>query len=103
MKKFICRAGVGLLIFSASYQTGAEQKFVLPPETARLKSGEGLELVSAQCLLCHSADYISTQPKLTRAQWTAAVQKMQQNYAATIVTNKVEALVEYLTKNYGRE
>ena len=42
-------------------------------------------------------------PRLTRAQWTATVTKMQQKYAAPISTNNVEALVSYLTVNYGRE
>ena len=81
----------------------AADTFKLPPDTARLKPGPGAALVTAQCLLCHSADYISTQPRLTRAQWTATVTKMQQKYAAPISTNNVEALVSYLTVNYGRE
>jgi hypothetical protein len=68
-----------------------------------LKAAPDAELVTAQCLICHSADYISTQPRLTRAQWQATVVKMQQKYAAPIATNNVERLVEYLAKNYGRE
>ena len=81
----------------------AADSFKLPPDTAKLKPSAGAALVTAQCLLCHSADYISTQPRLTRAQWTATVTKMQQKYAAPISTNNVEALVSYLTVNYGRE
>ncbi|MDB6122166.1 MAG: putative sulfite:cytochrome c oxidoreductase (Subunit b) protein [Pedosphaera sp.] len=83
----------------------AEQKFTLPPETTKLKPGPGSELVTAQCLLCHSADYIATQPRLTRTVWKAEVTKMQQKYGAPISTNSVnaDALVEYLTKNYGKE
>ena len=91
-----------LLAASASAVFGADS-FKLPPETTKLKPGAGAALVTAQCLLCHSADYISTQPRLTRAQWTATVIKMQQKYAAPISTNSVEALVSYLTVNYGRE
>src|SRR5262245_54250767 len=81
----------------------AEVKFPLPPDTSKLKSGFGLEVVSAQCLLCHSADYISTQPKLSRAAWKVTVLKMQQKYGAPIQTNAVDSLVEYLSKNYGSE
>jgi hypothetical protein len=77
--------------------------FSLPPENNTLKPGPGVELVTAQCLLCHSADYIGTQPRLTRAVWKAEVLKMQQKYGAPIATNNVDALVEYLTINYGRE
>ena len=79
----------------------ADTSFKLPPETARLKPGPGLEIVSANCMLCHSVDYISTQPRLTAAQWRASVLKMQAKYGALIATNKVDALVDYLAKNYG--
>jgi len=81
----------------------AEMRFPLPPETPKLKPGSGSGLVTAQCLLCHSADYVSTQPKLSRAAWQAVVLKMQQKYGAPIQTNAVDALVEYLAKNYGAE
>ncbi len=81
----------------------AEVRFPLPPETVKLKPSSGSDLVSAQCLLCHSADYISTQPKLSRAAWKATVVKMQQKYGAPIQTNAVDSLVEYLSKNYGSE
>ena len=81
----------------------AEPSLKLPPETARLKPGPGVELVTAQCLLCHSADYISTQPRLTRPAWKASVLKMQQKYGAPIATNKVDALADYLAQNYGAE
>jgi hypothetical protein len=81
----------------------AEKSFTLPQETATLKPGPGAELVTSQCLLCHSADYISTQPRLTRAAWKSEVIKMQQKYGAPIVTNNIDALVDYLTANYGRE
>lgn len=80
-----------------------EKKFTLPAESTKLKPGPGAELVTSQCLLCHSADYISTQPRLTRTVWKAEVTKMQQKYGAPISTNNVGMLVDYLTQNYGRE
>jgi hypothetical protein len=81
---------------------GAEA-WVLPPETAKLKETEGIKGIQSNCLLCHSVDYISTQPKLTRAQWTAGVEKMRAKFGAVISTNAVPQIVEYLTVNYGRE
>lgn len=83
--------------------SAAEVVFSLPPETARLKAAPGADLAIANCSLCHSADYISTQPRLTRVVWKAEVTKMQQKYGAPISTNNVDALVDYLTKNYGKE
>jgi sulfite dehydrogenase len=58
--------------------------------------------VTNNCLLCHSADYVATQPQLTRAQWQAGVEKMRGKFGAPIKTNDVPALVEYLTKVYGK-
>src|SRR3954453_5576750 len=79
----------------------AADKYELPPETAKLKPGPGAEQANVQCLLCHSADYISTQPRLSRAAWNAAVFKMKDKYGAPINTNTVPQLVDYLTKAYG--
>lgn len=73
----------------------------LPAETARLEPGPGAPLVVANCALCHSMDYISTQPRLTRAQWQATVVKMQQKYGAPMATNSIAPLVEYLANTYG--
>jgi sulfite dehydrogenase (cytochrome) subunit B len=90
-----------LLLFVLAIGFAADGPFTLPPETAKLKPGAGAELVTAQCLVCHSADYISTQPPLTRAQWQGIVVKMQQKYGAPIAINNVAPLVEYLVGNYG--
>lgn len=89
------------LLLAGGIAALAAEKFQLPPETARLKPGPGAELATAQCLLCHSADYISTQPRLSRTGWNAAVLKMKDKYGAPIATNNIPALVDYLTKNYG--
>ncbi len=80
----------------------ADRNWKLPPETARLKPGSGAEIATSQCLLCHSADYISTQPRLDRAAWSASVQKMREKYGSPLPTNQVDAVVDYLVKTYGK-
>lgn len=92
-----------LSLCAATLLAAADAVFKLPPETAKLKPGPGAELVTAQCLICHSADYISTQPRLSRAQWQAGVTKMQQKYGAPVQTNAVDRIVDYLARNYGAE
>lgn len=93
----------GLALLTGSLAAGAaETRFKLPPETAKLKPGAGVELAGPNCLLCHSADYISTQPRLDRAGWLGEVNKMREKFGAPIATNRVEALVDYLTANYGK-
>ena len=90
-------------LLAGKFTVGAEGRYVLPPETAKLKAGPGMELANQQCLVCHSADYISTQPRLSRTAWRASVQKMKDKYGAPIPTDKMDALAEYLAKNYGAE
>lgn len=55
------------------------------------------------CSLCHSSDYISTQPRLNRKAWEASVEKMRAKYGAPIPTNEVPAIVGYLVKHHGKE
>jgi cytochrome c551/c552 len=78
-------------------------KISLPVETAVYKSGAGADLANAQCLSCHSADYVLTQPPMPAKFWKGAVDKMIGKYAAPIPTNQVDALVEYFARNYGTE
>jgi mono/diheme cytochrome c family protein len=79
----------------------AAEKLSLPPETATFKNGPGVEIALAQCVLCHSADYVSTQPRLPRAGWKASVQKMRDKYGAPLPENQIEPLTDYLVRAYG--
>ena len=80
----------------------AADAWKLPPETEKYKPGPGMELAVANCALCHSADYISTQPPLSSTAWKATVEKMRSKYGAPINTNSVDALVRYLSTAYGQ-
>jgi cytochrome c5 len=66
------------------------------------KPGPGLAAVQGNCLTCHSSAYISTQPVLSRAQWTAEVAKMKNVYGAPIADDAAPAIVDYLTAQYGK-
>lgn len=81
----------------------AADDWKLPVETPALKQSPGAERVAGNCLLCHSTDYVATQPPLSRAQWTAIVEKMRGKFGATIPSNQVPDILDYLTRNYGRE
>ena len=75
----------------------------LPPESARFKAGRGAELATAYCLICHSADYIATQPPLDRAAWNAIVLKMRDKFGAPILPSTIDPLVDYLSQTYGKK
>lgn len=73
----------------------------LPPETGAFKQDTGAEIANAQCLICHSVEYVTSQPLMGRVFWKASVVKMQQKYGAPITDSQVEPVVDYLTRNYG--
>lgn len=79
----------------------AADAWKLPPEKTVLRPGAGRELVLGQCVACHSADYMTTQPPLDRAAWAASVEKMRSKYGAAIPTNVAPAIVDYLAAQYG--
>lgn len=91
--------GVGL---AAACGWSADNRFVLPTETVKFKPGANVELLNKQCLVCHSADYVSTQPALPRATWAAIVQKMREKYGAPITAEQTNGIVEYLGTVYGK-
>jgi mono/diheme cytochrome c family protein len=78
-----------------------EVTITLPPETAALKPGKGAELAQANCLMCHSTDYISAQPRMPRKFWEAEVKKMKEKFAAPLADENLAALADYLTATYG--
>lgn len=84
--------------------TGAianEVTITLPVETAVLRPGKGLELAQANCMVCHSVDYIQTQPPMPRKFWEAEVKKMREKYGAPTPEDTVPTLVDYLAATYG--
>ncbi len=93
-----------LLIGAWSMAAGAQVTISLPPETATYRSSElpGYELVRQHCVLCHSAQYVLTQPPtLTRTYWDATVKKMKKPFGAPFPDADVPAMVDYLVKTYG--
>lgn len=80
-------------------------QYDLPAETAEFAPGSGLDVVRANCVACHSADYISTQPRNLRdpgAFWTAEANKMRHSYGAPVEEADVQAIVAYLVATHGR-
>ena len=74
--------------------------YKLPEETAELKPGPGAE-TAVICVACHSADYISTQPRgKGRAFWEAETQKMIKVFQAPISPGDAAVIVDYLAAAY---
>lgn len=73
----------------------------LPAESAVFKPGKGDALMKSYCLICDSADYVSTQPPMTTEQWKGIVIKMQKVYGCPLPDSDVTALVNYLDSEYS--
>ena len=73
----------------------------IPSVKTELKSGTGKEVTERFCIICHSLDYITMQPKFTRTQWTAVVNKMIKVMGAPIPGDDAKMIEDYLTLQYG--
>jgi len=103
----LVRAG---LIATLAVLSGIPAAFALevtlPAETASYKASElpGYRLVQQNCMTCHSAQYVQTQPpSSTRAYWEATVKKMKKPFGAPLKDEDMPAMVDYLVKTYGAE
>jgi mono/diheme cytochrome c family protein len=74
----------------------------LPPETARLQPGAGVETATASCMICHSVDYIYMQPPLTKDQWRGEVVKMKNTFGAPFPESDIDTIVTYLLSQNGK-
>ena len=95
------RAGVFVMIVTlvcaSVTPADAEEKPVM------LKPGPGLDKLEANCSACHSLDYVQmNSPFLDAAGWNAEVTKMIKAFGAPVDDADAKAIVDYLTKNYGR-
>ncbi|MSU33322.1 MAG: hypothetical protein EXS25_11865 [Pedosphaera sp.] len=70
----------------------------LPVGEPVLPADEASTPLRKHCLVCHSPDYMTTQPQLTRKAWEANVEKMRSKYAAPIPSNAVPTIVDSLMK-----
>jgi mono/diheme cytochrome c family protein len=75
----------------------------LPASEEHFPPGIGADVASSQCLICHSAGMILTQPPLKKDEWRAEILKMRSVYGAPIPDDQVDGLAEYLKNINGRE
>jgi cytochrome c5 len=73
-------------------------KVELPFGDTQFPGGASADVVNNNCLTCHSAEMVLTQPALSRTAWQAEVDKMRGAYKAPIRDGDVAAIVDYLAK-----
>jgi len=92
-----------LILLSAAPAFAGVMKLELPPETGSFKPAPGAELANGQCLVCHSVEYVTSQPPFPRAFWAASVKKMREKFGAAVPADQVDPLVNYLATTYGTD
>ncbi len=104
-RRIVPALGLALALAGAWVAQAAPRSYALPEETATLADGPHLDVVQGSCASCHSAEYITTQPRglaNPRAFWTAEVTKMQRAYGAPVDDADVPKIVDYLVQAYGK-
>jgi hypothetical protein len=67
------------------------------PDPGRMFPGDSkADAINNNCLACHSAGMVLTQPALQRAEWQSEVDKMRNTYKAPVEASDVPAIVDYL-------
>lgn len=75
----------------------------LPTSDTAFPGGAKADAITANCLSCHSAGMVLTQPDLSKAAWTGIVEKMIHAYKAPVAETDVAAIVDYLAETKGQE
>jgi hypothetical protein len=71
------------------------------PTGERMFPGADADAINNNCLACHSAGMVLTQPALTRSAWQAEVEKMRTQFKAPVAEEDVPAIVAYLASHKG--
>jgi cytochrome c5 len=79
------------------------QSIVLPQYPPEIQQGPNVEIYSRECLLCHTARYVSMQPRFPKSVWQSEVKKMIDAYGAAIPEADQPLIVEYLVAVRGVE
>jgi cytochrome c5 len=73
----------------------------LPDKAGEILPGPHVDIYSKDCLLCHSARYVSMQPGFSKEVWQSEVKKMVNAYGASIPESDQALIVEYLVAVRG--
>jgi cytochrome c5 len=82
---------------------GPVYEIVLPQYPPDLPAGPNKQVFERNCLLCHSARYVTMQPSFSKAAWEKSVKKMVDVYGAPIAAAEQQQVVEYLVAIRGAE
>jgi hypothetical protein len=93
------------LAWPSATDSGSGQKWTkisveLPVSDTQFPPGDGAE-ITPQCLICHSAGMVLSQPPLTQDQWISEINKMRTAFGAPLPADQVKPLARYLYRING--
>jgi hypothetical protein len=98
----------GAAAAAAALSPNAPRTFVLksvsvelPTSTVEFPTPPNAQAITANCLACHSAGMVLTQPNFPKATWAGVVDKMIHTYKAPVAEGDVAAIVDYLQATKG--
>jgi sulfite dehydrogenase (cytochrome) subunit B len=103
--KTVFAAACAALALSVAGQA-LSKSIQLPPDGVQLKASSlpGYAKAQANCVACHSAEYMAYQPPTApRPYWDAMVKRMKMVFKAPLDDADIPVIVDYLAKTYGNE
>jgi hypothetical protein len=97
-------AAAAALAFTTAFAVATPKTITLPPDGAVLRASPlpGYAKAQADCVACHSAEYMLYQPpNAGRAYWEAMTKRMKAVFNAPFDDADVPAIVDYLSATYG--
>ena len=88
---------------AANPSSGQLERISLPKVPVDIPQGPNVQVYEKNCLICHSARYVITQPRFSKTVWQNEVKKMVDAYGASISPADQALIVEYLTAVKGSE
>jgi hypothetical protein len=82
-------------------KTDTVHSITLPIIDVQLKEGPGRDKTTSFCNICHSLDYITTQPPFSADKWSATVTKMINVFGAPVNEEDAKTIAQYLATQYG--
>ena len=81
----------------------ASISITLPGDPGTFSPGPGGQIAASHCLICHSSDYVYTQPPHSQEVWTKIVHKMKSAFGCPIPEDQIPKLVTYLVSQNPKQ
>jgi len=103
---WMARSLVAAALGAAGAALAVPKTITLPADPVQLRPSTlpGYAKAQADCMVCHSAEYMLYQPpNASRAYWEAMTKRMKAVFKAPFSDEDIPAIVDYLSATYGNQ